>query len=73
MAHNMHPDSPNHDADAQEKKAQLRQAALEYHQFPTPGKISVTPTKQLINQHDLAPTARPCWAWAILARSLLSR
>jgi malate dehydrogenase (oxaloacetate-decarboxylating)(NADP+) len=59
MAHNMHPDSPNHDADAQEKKAQLRQAALEYHQFPTPGKISVTPTKQLINQHDLALAYSP--------------
>ncbi len=59
MAHNMHPDSPHHDADAQEKKAQLRQAALEYHQFPTPGKISVTPTKQLINQHDLALAYSP--------------
>ncbi len=59
MAHNMHPDSPNHDGDAQEKKAQLRQAALEYHQFPTPGKISVTPTKQLINQHDLALAYSP--------------
>ena len=59
MAHDMHPDSPHHDADAQEKKAQLRQAALEYHQFPTPGKISVTPTKQLINQHDLALAYSP--------------
>ena len=44
---------------AQEKKEQLRIAALEYHQFPTPGKISVTPTKQLLNQHDLALAYSP--------------
>ena len=44
---------------AQEKKEQLRVAALEYHQFPTPGKISVTPTKQLLNQHDLALAYSP--------------
>ena len=37
----------------------LRQAALEYHEFPTPGKISVTPTKQLINQTDLALAYTP--------------
>ena len=59
MAHDTHPNTPHHDADALEKKAQLRQAALEYHQFPTPGKISVTPTKQLINQHDLALAYSP--------------
>ena len=46
-------------ASAQEKKEQLRIAALEYHQFPTPGKISVTPTKQLLNQHDLALAYSP--------------
>ena len=46
-------------ANAQEKKEQLRLAALEYHQFPTPGKISVTPTKQLLNQHDLALAYSP--------------
>jgi len=38
---------------------QLRQAALEYHEFPTPGKISVTPTKQLTNQRDLALAYSP--------------
>ncbi|MGI9132521.1 MAG: hypothetical protein ACR2I0_01035, partial [Rhodoferax sp.] len=37
-----------------EKKSQLRNAALEYHEFPTPGKIAISPTKQLVNQHDLA-------------------
>ncbi|MDO8654793.1 MAG: NADP-dependent malic enzyme [Undibacterium sp.] len=40
-------------------RQQLRQAALEYHEFPTPGKISVTPTKQLTNQHDLALAYSP--------------
>jgi len=40
-------------------KEDLRKAALEYHEFPTPGKISVTPTKQLINQHDLALAYSP--------------
>ena len=37
----------------------LRQAALEYHEFPRPGKISVTPTKQMINQTDLALAYSP--------------
>ncbi|MEQ1637928.1 MAG: NADP-dependent malic enzyme [Methylococcales bacterium] len=37
----------------------LREAALEYHQFPTPGKISVTPTKHLSNQRDLALAYSP--------------
>jgi malate dehydrogenase (oxaloacetate-decarboxylating)(NADP+) len=38
---------------------QLRIAALEYHRQPTPGKISVTPTKGLINQRDLALAYSP--------------
>jgi malate dehydrogenase (oxaloacetate-decarboxylating)(NADP+) len=42
-----------------EKQAQLRTAALEYHEFPTPGKIAVTATKQLVNQHDLALAYSP--------------
>ena len=46
-------------SDSAEKKAQLRQAALEYHQFPTPGKISVVASKQLVNQHDLALAYSP--------------
>src|SRR3989449_1899790 len=43
----------------EERRQQLRQAALEYHEFPTPGKISVTPTKQLTNQRDLALAYSP--------------
>ena len=33
---------------------QLRQAALDFHEFPIPGKIEVTPTKSLATQRDLA-------------------
>ncbi|MBW7902874.1 MAG: NADP-dependent malic enzyme [Rhodocyclaceae bacterium] len=42
----------------------LREAALEYHQFPTPGKISVRPTKGLTNQRDLALAYSPGVAYA---------
>ncbi|HMN45380.1 MAG TPA: NADP-dependent malic enzyme [Povalibacter sp.] len=37
----------------------LRQAALDYHELPTPGKLSVTPTKQITNQRDLALAYSP--------------
>ncbi len=37
----------------------LRTAALEYHELGRPGKISVTPTKQLSNQRDLALAYSP--------------
>src|SRR5271167_2366276 len=36
-----------------------KKAALDYHEFPTPGKISITATKQLINQSDLALAYSP--------------
>jgi malate dehydrogenase (oxaloacetate-decarboxylating)(NADP+) len=42
----------------------LREAALEYHQYPTAGKISVRPTKALTNQHDLALAYSPGVAFA---------
>jgi len=44
---------------SEEKRAQLRQAALEYHEFPTPGKIAIAPTKSLVNQRDLALAYSP--------------
>ena len=44
---------PNNDRET------LRKAALEYHEFPVPGKLSVTPTKQLTNQRDLALAYSP--------------
>ncbi|HEY0746048.1 MAG TPA: NADP-dependent malic enzyme [Steroidobacteraceae bacterium] len=37
----------------------LKKQALDYHEFPTPGKLSVTATKQLLNQHDLALAYSP--------------
>jgi malate dehydrogenase (oxaloacetate-decarboxylating)(NADP+) len=39
--------------------AELVSAALEYHRHPAPGKISVVPTKALINQRDLALAYSP--------------
>ncbi|KMN37591.1 MULTISPECIES: NADP-dependent malic enzyme [unclassified Chromobacterium] len=38
---------------------QLRQSALEYHQYPNPGKIQVAPTKPLTTQRDLALAYSP--------------
>src|SRR6202166_1807409 len=46
---------------------QLRRDALEYHRLPTYGKISVTPTKSLVNQRDLALAYSPGVAYACLA------
>lgn len=37
----------------------FRQAALEYHEFPTPGKLEITATKSLVNQRDLALAYSP--------------
>ena len=42
----------------------LREAALEYHRLPTPGKISVQATKPLANQRDLALAYSPGVAYA---------
>jgi malate dehydrogenase (oxaloacetate-decarboxylating)(NADP+) len=55
------PTSPPNAAEVQaaDKRAELRRAALEYHQYPNPGKISIAPTTQLINQHDLALAYSP--------------
>ncbi|MGC2519826.1 MAG: NADP-dependent malic enzyme [Burkholderiales bacterium] len=37
----------------------LRKSALDYHRLPRPGKISVVPTKGLVNQRDLALAYTP--------------
>ena len=37
----------------------IREAALDYHRNPRPGKISVTPTKVLTNQRDLSLAYSP--------------
>ncbi len=49
---------------AADKVAELKQAALEYHEFPTPGKLAVTATKQMVNQRDLALAYSPGVAFA---------
>src|SRR6187431_3412430 len=47
-------------------EAALREAALEYHRHPTPGKISLTPTKPLTNQRDLSLAYSPGVAYPCL-------
>ncbi len=49
--------TPSHNS--AETRAELRRAALEYHEFPTPGKVAIHATKQLVNQHDLALAYSP--------------
>ena len=44
---------------SEQKTAELRRAALDYHEFPTPGKVAIAATKQLVNQHDLALAYSP--------------
>jgi malate dehydrogenase (oxaloacetate-decarboxylating)(NADP+) len=53
--HGKEPDPP---------KADLCEAALEYHRYPTAGKIAVQPTKGLSNQLDLALAYSPGVAYA---------
>jgi malate dehydrogenase (oxaloacetate-decarboxylating)(NADP+) len=50
---------PTEAANADDKRNELRQAALEYHEHPTPGKVAIHATKQLVNQHDLALAYSP--------------
>jgi malate dehydrogenase (oxaloacetate-decarboxylating)(NADP+) len=45
----------------------LKDAALEYHRLPTPGKISVVPTKAMATQRDLALAYSPGVADACMA------
>jgi malate dehydrogenase (oxaloacetate-decarboxylating)(NADP+) len=37
----------------------IRKAALDYHRFPKPGKIAISPTKGLVNQRDLSLAYSP--------------
>ncbi len=46
-------------SNSEDKRAQLRRAALEYHEFPTPGKIAIAATKSMVNQRDLALAYSP--------------
>ncbi len=55
-----HPTEPSH----LERANELKRAALEYHEFPTPGKLEIAATKQMVNQHDLALAYSPGVAFA---------
>ncbi|MCW8949163.1 MAG: NADP-dependent malic enzyme, partial [Sedimenticola sp.] len=37
----------------------LREAALDYHRFPKPGKMEIVATKKMVNQRDLALAYSP--------------
>ncbi|TSE24583.1 NADP-dependent malic enzyme [Tepidimonas aquatica] len=45
--------------DQTDARAQLKRAALDYHERPQPGKLAITPTKALSNQRDLALAYSP--------------
>ncbi len=51
--------APTPELNIEQRRAEERLAALEYHEFPTPGKVAIHATKQLINQHDLALAYSP--------------
>jgi malate dehydrogenase (oxaloacetate-decarboxylating)(NADP+) len=46
-------------SEADDKRAALRRAALEYHEFPVPGKVAIAATKPLSNQRDLSLAYSP--------------
>ena len=43
----------------EQKAAELRRAALHYHEFPTPGKMEIRATKQMLTQRDLSLAYSP--------------
>ncbi|MCB1422065.1 MAG: NADP-dependent malic enzyme, partial [Nitratireductor sp.] len=45
----------------------IRQAALDYHEFPQPGKLEIRPTKPMASPRDLARAYSPGVAEACLA------
>ncbi len=51
--------SPRNPLNSDDLKEARRKAALDYHEFPAPGKLSITATKQLLNQSDLALAYSP--------------
>ena len=49
----------NNDQSQDNRRAELKRAALEYHEKPVPGKVAIAATKQLVNQRDLALAYSP--------------
>ncbi len=59
--------SKNNDkSNASEKQKALRQMALDFHEFPIPGKLEIRATKPLDNQRDLSLAYSPGVAEACL-------
>src|SRR3954447_15535823 len=52
---------------AEDLEDQLTRSAIEYHRYPAPGKIAVTPTKSMTNQRDLSLAYSPGVAAACMA------
>jgi malate dehydrogenase (oxaloacetate-decarboxylating)(NADP+) len=50
-----------------ERKTFTDQEALDFHEFPTPGKLSVTPSKPMATQRDLSLAYSPGVAVPVLA------
>ncbi len=48
----------------EDKNAELKQAALEYHRISPPGKIRIAPTKPMLTQRDLSLAYSPGVAYA---------
>ncbi len=46
-------------SEADDKRDALRRAALDYHEFPVPGKVAIQATKPLANQRELALAYSP--------------
>ena len=46
-------------AEEESRQETTRQAALDFHEFPRPGKLEVRPTKPLATPHDLARAYSP--------------
>ncbi len=52
-------EEPFRDAPGDDMADQFDEEALDYHRYPRPGKIAVTTTKPLANQHDLSLAYTP--------------
>jgi len=59
-------DTPSKATADAHKKETLRQAALDYHEFPKPGKLEIRATKPMANGRDLARAYSPGVAEACL-------
>lgn len=56
--------TPPNDKTGDKIKDNLREAALEYHLLPRPGKIAIVPTKPMMTQRDLSLAYSPGVAFA---------